>query len=167
MDPVISLITLIMAISLAGERLVTLLKTMIPWLADDPNAQKSSTERPEIWRKSVVMLLAFFSCWLTAELVKESVEASAKSEFSKLPAVFLGLLASGGSAFWTSLLGYTKAVRDIKVQQNQQEQINTLQQKSSSTAFQVQRRASQVMSRLSGLKSPLFSDTTTSLINRI
>ncbi|MES2651068.1 MAG: hypothetical protein V4663_04975 [Bacteroidota bacterium] len=167
MDSIISLITLILAISLAGERLVTLIRTLIPALADDPNAIKSPKAKAEIVRKSIVMLLAFLCCWLTAFMVKDNMEVSTTSEFAKFPSVFLGLLASGGSAFWTSLLGYTKAARDIKVQQNQQEQISTNHKKSSWNVSQTEERINEVMSRISGLNAPSFSETSPSITNRI
>lgn len=108
------LVTLILATSVAGERLVTFLKTLIPWLASPPPS--TTPIKNDIARQVTVMIIAFLACWLTAEIANVD---------SILKPPILGLLASGGSAFWTSILGYVKGIKDIKTQQGVQAKIQT------------------------------------------
>ncbi len=165
MDNIIKLITLILAISLAGERLVTFLKTLIPWLAGDPNATQPDTSGLEISRKVILMVLAFLSCWLTAYLVKMKMDDAQKA---LLPDdAVLGLLASSGSAFWTTILGYTKAVRDIKIQQQQQEKVNTDNVKPSAKAVRMDNRMSLAIDRIRKLTPPQFVNKQTFNPSRI
>ncbi len=165
MDSLVKLITLILAISLAGERLVAFIKTLFPWLAGDPNSTEAANTNKEISRKTIVMAIAFLSCWLTAYLVKENTDGT--SDALKMPAIFLGLLASGGSAFWTTLLGYTKAVRDIKVQQTQQEQVVTGNVLANAETIRLDNRLSVASSRLRKLTPPSFNSKNLLTSNRI
>jgi len=109
------LVTLILAISIAGERLVTFLKTLIPWLASPPPSATAAI-KDDIARQVTVMIIAFLACWLTAEIA--GVDTIIKPPI-------LGLLASGGSAFWTNILSYVKGAKDIKTQQGIQAKIQT------------------------------------------
>lgn len=113
------LISLVLAVSLASERLVTLLKTLIPWLVGPP---AGTADVPEKWRQVTVMLITFVIAWLTASFLKgrfnpwESIILKTDSDVH-LPFWFIGFLASGGSAFWASLLGYTSAVKNLRTHQ--------------------------------------------------
>jgi len=117
------LIALVLAISIAGERLVTFLKTIIPPLADpSPNdpVQESTT------KKIVLMLLSFLACWITAcflhgKFLVDPIDIG--GSIGKVSVYLLGLMAMGGSAFWRGILGYTKAVQQIKVQQFRHEKV--------------------------------------------
>ena len=110
------LVPAILAISVAGERLVTFLKTLVPFLASPkgPNAGNDSTR--EIIRQVMVMAISFGACWLTACLAK--IETG-------IPDILVGLLASGGSAFWTNILNYVKGVKDVKTQMGEQAKLKT------------------------------------------
>lgn len=129
-DDLTGLITVILAISLASERLVTFLKTLIPQLADKAPGQVQVPQSDYI-RQVIVMLLAFLSCWLTSSFLitdcksflclKDPIDLKGSS--LDIPVYLMALLASGGSAFWASLLGYTKAVKDIKKEQITQEKM--------------------------------------------
>jgi hypothetical protein len=125
MDPtaLINLLTLIMAISLASERLVTFLKTLIPYLAGDPLSKPTDPRTTDRVRQLIVMVITFLAAWLTTFLIPMTNDP--KSPIIHLPDWLLALLASGGSAFWNNILGYLKATKDINIQKNIQEKVNT------------------------------------------
>jgi hypothetical protein len=123
-----TLIALILAVSLASERLVTMLKTLMPeWLADE---KKTSTQEVDLvadrWRRFVVIIMAFLAAWLTATFLTKGYAPLGEVVIEgqgHINTLLLGLLASGGSAFWSSILGYSKAVKDIKVQTRAKENL--------------------------------------------
>jgi hypothetical protein len=122
-DYLTTLLTVVLAVSLAGERLVTYVKTMIPWLAEE---QKTEAKEVDLTRdrnrRVIVLLLALAASWLAASfLVEEAWTVAAlwgkvpiASSNATIPVPLLGLLASGGSAFWNNILGFTKAAKDTK-----------------------------------------------------
>lgn len=130
----IKLITIVLAVSIASERLVTFLKTLIPKLGSnsaDPAAPlPAKLEGIEKWRQISVMLIAFLAAWLTSSFLKDGHFdpwgtydiGPPKTEISVW---IIGLLASGGSAFWTNLLGYVRAIKDISTQKSLQLKMTT------------------------------------------
>ena len=124
------LISIVLAVSLASERLVSILKTISPWLAGpQPPSTPLPDSRMERVRKVVVMLISFFIGWLMSSYsdgefkIFDSLDIGINN--FKIPYFIIGLMASGGSAFWTSILSYVKAVRDVSTQQNVQETLKT------------------------------------------
>jgi hypothetical protein len=118
-----ALVTLLVALSLASERLVEIIKGMVPFLnTENPDAQK------ERLRRLVLHLLAVAAGMLTAYLAKPVIsDAPAFKEVignSGLGQVWaLGLLASGGSSFWNSILSYLLKVKNIKEAEAVQKQV--------------------------------------------
>lgn len=116
------IISLILAISLASERLVAFLKTLIPWLASNQTPGPPVDPKTEKIRKLVVMGIAFLAAWLTAGFLSDPGTGYIFGKITlipdkfHLPCVIVGLLASGGSAFWANLLGYFKGLKDISTQ---------------------------------------------------
>jgi hypothetical protein len=108
----IAVVSVILALSVTSERLVEIIKGIVPWL----NVQRSS-ETEEGWRRSALQGLAVASAVLTAYLAGDYVKAVVKlpESISEVWAVLgLGLLASGGSGLWNSVLTYLGKVKDIK-----------------------------------------------------
>jgi hypothetical protein len=128
METITILISYILAVSLASERLVTIIKTLLPeWLADEKKtaAQEVDLVRDR-WRRIRVILLAFLSAYVTSSLLVGNFNPFLDVRIidgHPLPLIVLAFLASGGSAFWSNLLGYTKAVKDIRVQRRAQENL--------------------------------------------
>ncbi|QMW01501.1 hypothetical protein [Spirosoma foliorum] len=131
-------------------------------------------------RRILVLLIAFFASWLTAFFVEESLSSSATYDLImlvkgaipfgdgkgavKLPVPIIGLLASGGSSLWNNVLGYTKAVKDIRSQQKANESLTYQQnaKKLGLTTYDTgnavrQKVADSVIDRLSTLTEPGFS----------
>lgn len=126
---IIKFISLILAISVAGERLVTFLKTLVPPLAGPSPADPPPYPQADRPRAVAVMAIAFLAAWLTSGFLAKSDFMLGKIEIVPgfdLPCYFMGILASGGSAFWTNVLGYFKAIKDISTQKSEQERIKTL-----------------------------------------
>jgi hypothetical protein len=118
LDALNVLIPFLVALSLASERLVTFIKTLIPWLSEE---QKTPAQEVDLIRdrrrRVVVQLLAFVAALVTTMLVADTINPLAIVPLDAalhLPVLLIALLASGGSAFWNNLLGYTKAAKDVK-----------------------------------------------------
>jgi hypothetical protein len=122
-------VAMLLTISLATERLVSVVKTLSPtWFADEKkNEAKEVDLIADRWRRIRVQLVAFLCAWVTAAFLVKVTEGQS---FNFIEAVFngtvdlgtiepptwiVGLLASGGSAFWAQVVGYTSAVKDIAV----------------------------------------------------
>lgn len=123
-----SLVALLLAISLAAERLVTIVKTAIPRLnepAKNPATGEEDSRRDK-WRRLAVQALALIAAWITSALLGSADNQTLGQFFfsnkipyadgKSLPVWLVAFLGSGGSAFWTQILGYTKAVREVKQQ---------------------------------------------------
>jgi hypothetical protein len=112
------LVSLILAVSIAGERLVTLIKTIFPSLVAPPATAQTDSSTGGIAKKVTLMFLAFLCCWLTASFLHGTFSQTPidLGSIGQIPVFLLGLLASGGSAFWTNILGYVSALKDLNNQ---------------------------------------------------
>lgn len=144
--------TTLLAISLASERVVTILKTSFPvFLADE---KKTAAQEVDLIadrnRRLLVLLISFVASWTTASFIADTPGTVIKSTFfgsitfgtpengeTAFPVWILGLLASGGSSLWSNLLGYTKAVKDVQNQRRASEglEFNRSVQESGLTTF--------------------------------
>lgn len=103
-------VSLLAALSVATERLVEIIKGSIPWL----NLQGKSGNQ-EGWRQATLHLLAAVCGIVTAYLANSAVQGAIPAGWSTGGGIcVIGLLASGGSGFWNSILSYAKAAKDIK-----------------------------------------------------
>ena len=104
-------------LSLASERLVTICKTAFPWL--DKEIMKDTLEPDpdrDRTRRLAVQAIAFSACYLTGAVTTNThwpFDVSKVGDYS-LPLWGIALLASGGSAFWSSILGYTRAAKEAQ-----------------------------------------------------
>src|SRR3989442_9119664 len=121
----VSLTTMLLAISLASDRLVTLAKNAVPWLATPrTGADLKEDEGADRPRRLLVMLVAFVASLVTSAFfvppgskMLRKVPLGAVNESYQLPVVIVALLATGGSAFWGNVLGYARALRDVRAQE--------------------------------------------------
>lgn len=110
MENLISLVTLLIALSVASERLVDIIKNAIPWLNE-----KKNDPTKEGWRKAMLQTMAVFAGIVTAFLAKPAISDIISGPWDTVPGLLaLGLLASGGSGLWNSVLTYLLKVKDIK-----------------------------------------------------
>jgi hypothetical protein len=116
MESILSFVTLLIALSVASERLVEIIKNAIPWLN-----QKKEDPKEEGWRKSVLQALAVVAGIVTAILAGPAVGGIISGPWDTVSGIIaLGLLASGGSGLWNSVLTYLLKVKDIKGAQAKQ-----------------------------------------------
>lgn len=105
-----AVVTLILALSVASERLVEIIKGWIPSL-DKENIDPVKEGR----RRSILQGLAVLSGIATALLAhKYILTTGIVKSGDMLSLIGLGLLASGGSGFWNSILTYVTKLKDIK-----------------------------------------------------
>lgn len=111
-----TLAALVVALSVASERMVEIVKGCIPYLStskDDPTQESR--------RRSMIQLLAVIAGITTSFLAApalppETIPDNWMSKFA------LGLLASGGSGFWNSIQGYMSQSKEVKKAQAEQNQ---------------------------------------------
>ena len=105
-----TVVTLLVAVSVAAERAVEIIKNAIPFLN-----KHNDDEKKEGWRKTALQVMAVLGGIVTAQLARPAIEGLAPGSWSSPPGILaLGLLASGGSGFWNSVLTYVLHVKDIK-----------------------------------------------------
>ncbi len=109
MDELSTTVGIILALSIASERLVEIIKGYIPWLD-----HKRVNVKEEGKRRSAVQILAVVSGIVTAFMAKDYLPVVVVEQTNVLNIIGLGLLASGGSGFWNSILTYVTKVKDIK-----------------------------------------------------
>jgi hypothetical protein len=104
-----AIISLILALSVASERLVEIVKGFIP-----PLTKPLQDPHREAIRCSVLQILAVLSGVVTSYLARDYIPQEV-SDVAKGWSVWgLGLLASGGSGLWNSILTYFLKIKDIK-----------------------------------------------------
>ncbi len=102
------LIIFLVALSIASERLVEIVKGLTPFLRE-----KSDNATAESWRVVAMQLLAMASGIFTAHLTMPAAAEILPESWHSFPGILaLGLLASGGSSLWNSVLGYVSSVKD-------------------------------------------------------
>ena len=111
-------ISLLVALSIASERLVDIIKGLVPWL-NQPRRKPAE----EGWRKAALQVMAVIAGITTAWLANPVVPDFIPHDFTGKLA--LGLLASGGSGFWNSILTYVTKAKDLKAAEAETRQIET------------------------------------------
>ena len=111
MDPthLTAIISLLIALSVAAERLVEIIKGFWPFL-NTPQADAKWEGR----RRAGLQLLAVGAGVLTAWLARGAIPTELVDVTSGWSVLALGLLASGGSGFWNAILTYFLKVKDIQ-----------------------------------------------------
>jgi len=101
----------IVALSVAAERLVEIIKGWIPWLS-----KEKTDEKIEGRRRSILQILAVIASMITASLAIDYLPPGlVPASIGKGWAILgFGLLASGGSGFWNGILTYVGKVKEVK-----------------------------------------------------
>src|SRR5438034_11786640 len=100
-----ALISLILALSIASERLVEIIKGLIPFL-DKKDPRPAAERRRHSYVQFLAVLSGIFTAWLARDYIAEEI-ADPAHEWSIID---VGLLASGGAGLWDSILGYVTRV---------------------------------------------------------
>lgn len=131
-DALSTLAALALAGSLAVERLVTIVKTYFPSLHEVARpAFGESDARADQDRRLRVLFVTIIASQLTAYFLASgdgglSGQVKVSPELG-VPWPIFGLLISGGSAFWTSIVAYASALKDV--QKSQARQFDQLEQR--------------------------------------
>lgn len=110
-----SIIALLGAMSLSVERVVEIVKGMIPSLAQtNPDPQKENYRRAAL--QFIAVLVGTVIAIVTQDLIQPLLPKIFRTEgFIGLPGcIILGLLASGGSGFWNQCLTIVEEIRKTK-----------------------------------------------------
>jgi hypothetical protein len=109
MDSLSTVVAVLVALSVASERLVEIIKGIIPFLGN-----KNDDPTKEGWRKAILQFMAVVAGIVTA-LLSQSAIQGILPKWGEFPEILaLGLLASGGSGFWNSINTYVLKLKDIK-----------------------------------------------------
>lgn len=121
LDSLTNFVTVLLALSIASERLVELFKGMSSALT----GPKPGTNA-ERWRQLKVhwmsLLASFVVVFLTQEYIIKALDLPRDTLFKELPLgpflwVTFAILASGGSSMWNSILTYLLSLKNLKQQQ--------------------------------------------------
>ena len=121
-DTLISLVSLLVILSIAAERLVEIVKGPFAWLNETERPSDGAVreailewQRRENYRKTALHVLSIGAGIVTALLSLEVLSSYFPEDINKsLLVIGMGVLASGGSGFWNSVLGYLNEVKKIK-----------------------------------------------------
>ncbi len=105
-----TIVSILVALSVASERLVEIIKGLCGFLSAE-----NSDPTKERLRKVALKTLAVLAGIVTALLAQPAIKDVAPGFSSHWTGIVaLGLLASGGSGFWNAILGYILNAKDIK-----------------------------------------------------
>jgi hypothetical protein len=121
-----AVVSMLVVLSIASERLVEIIKGFVPFLNEEQeenlHEDKLNPKRERI-RKACLQLLAVVSGIVTALLTREAIVGIVPDRFNTTSGIIaLGLLASGGSGLWNSILGYANEAKKIKRKERENHQ---------------------------------------------
>ncbi len=107
-------VAVLAALSVASERLVEIVKGFLPALQKPPEGAPPGRLREPL-RRALVHLLTVVSGMVVALLAAPAIpEEVLRTPRDPLGIVAIGLLTSGGSGFWNSILGYLEGVKGLR-----------------------------------------------------
>ena len=121
-DAIAELVAIVLALSLATERLVLAIRTphrllwVVPW-GKWLNGENKAEPEKDGPRRLVLQAITLMCALATGGFLAAgdwSLTETVKIGGSNVPLWLLAILATGGSSFWKNILGYTKAARDRK-----------------------------------------------------
>jgi len=108
MDNLSTVVAVLIALSVATERLVDIIKGLIPAIN-----QKNEDPIKEGRRRTVLQVMGVLGGIVTALLCQPVLSVVLPETWNSLPGILaLGLLASGGSGFWSSIQSYVLNAKD-------------------------------------------------------
>lgn len=109
MSEVTAVLGLLVALSIASERLVEIVKGFVPALSG-----KSKSVKKEGVRRSINQALAVAAGIITAFLARPAIPEDVLPATGNTTILALGLLASGGSGLWNAVLQWVLGIKDLK-----------------------------------------------------
>jgi len=120
MDTLTAFLSAMIALSAAVERVVEILKGMFQRLREDPDPRTDLQGKGAARRRLVLQVLAALAGTVAAltigpqNFLKSLPDGGYESPVRWIAAVFIGLMASGGSAFWNHALDIVGAIKNAK-----------------------------------------------------
>jgi hypothetical protein len=112
MKDITAFVSLLLALSIASERLVEIIKGFIPFLN-----QQNSDPNKEGRRRAILQIIAVIAGIVTTALLAKLPNQEIIPSLTKIQnwgiIIAIGLLASGGSGFWNSVLTSLTKIKDI------------------------------------------------------
>jgi drug/metabolite transporter (DMT)-like permease len=119
-DGFVSLLTAMVALSVGVERIVEIAKGFSGWLRADPDPKTDPGGRKAAWRRLTLQSIATVSGATIVAMIGPHlflptiIPADANPMQYWASAVLLGLMGSGGSAFWNHALDLIGAAKSAK-----------------------------------------------------
>jgi hypothetical protein len=114
LDTLSELSTLLVAVSLATERLVVIVKTLFPKLGAKISAPGGDEDLLDRNRRLLVLGVAYTSALLTTWIIADGWTIEYGTNHRSVSIFGIALLACGGSAFWTQIVGFASAAKDAR-----------------------------------------------------
>jgi hypothetical protein len=119
MNDIKSVVAVVLALSVASERLVEIIKGWIPKLNI-----KNEDPVKEGHRTATLQVMAVLASILTALVCYPGLQKVMPENWNTIPAVIaLGLLASGGSGLWNSILTWVLRLKDVEAAAAKKEKV--------------------------------------------
>lgn len=123
LSSVSTIVALLIALSIASERLVEITKGCLPSLS---KAKEDSAEEGR--RRAAIQLIAVAAGIATTFLAAPALPENTIPD-NWLSKLAIGLLASGGSGFWNSIQGYVAQAKEVKKAEVEEVKTRTDEQK--------------------------------------
>lgn len=105
---IIGFVSFVLALSIASEKLVEIIKAFFPNLNLKKEGEQQETKR-QTWIQFIAIISGLVSAFLVCYFIEDN------GYIDSVGKVFaFGLLASGGSGVWNSILSYLLHIKDIK-----------------------------------------------------
>lgn len=132
MSKLTMIVSLLAGLSVAAERLVEIVKGFIPSLnKENPDPKKEGR------RKAGLQALAVAAGIVTAFIASPAIPDNIFIPHGVTGNLLLGLLASGGSGFWNSIITYTNKAKEVKAAEAESKKIDVQVRKAALTATPV------------------------------
>jgi len=112
MEALTPVITLLIALSIASERLVEIVKNFFPFLSQ-PQPKVDDESRRKLILHLLAVVAGCVAAWLAWPVAVDILSEAAKAHKVSV-IVALGALASGGSGFWNTILTYLLNLKNLK-----------------------------------------------------
>ena len=126
-DSLPAVITLLIALSVATERVVEIIKNLVPQLdceATDPKAEGRRRAALHALAAVAGIAIALLSWPIFSDAIPHMKEPDSESKVTTVLAI--GLLASGGSGFWNSILTIVLNLKQLKAVEVSEKKADTL-----------------------------------------
>lgn len=113
MEKLTVIISLILALSIASERLVEIVKGWVPYFSSQSENSRSENQRKS-WLQALGVASGIITTFLAAPAMPDDILPSLDEGTDFFSLLALGLLASGGSGLWNSVMTYLLKLKDLK-----------------------------------------------------